>query len=352
MIKHRYFKSTQGVPYEFAVATKTPTVSVTAEVTTAFGTIAGGSPSAGDFYLLRQNPATGAVTAAKNDADAAAGWRVSTYKNWPHAVAWCVDGTNKEFYMSTQFVPEKCDVMEKYSYAAATAQVSTITSSVIPVGSSQELYFKLVETTTGNIPLPSWEYTVMLNPTVTEAQAWTMIAQKINYGSYTAVSGTPKDGEWFTAVAGTNGITITASSATQPNQIGRTFKLVATLLPTKSDPIDYGVTFTTAYTTAASIGVGTAALVEDMFTEALVRQGIGHFYTQAGVTAAEFGVPGSLASIVGVNTYNIYKISGIKEEASKTPMGMTTKKFYIFIAVDTTDDTVFLRPFGGSAYNS
>lgn len=352
-LKHRYFKSTQGVPFEFAAAATTPAVSVTAEVTTTFDTIATGTPVAGDLYLLRQNPTTGVITAAKNSADAASGWRVNTsYKAWPHSLAWCVNAAKKQFYMTAQFTPEKCDPMEVFSYSAAAAQVSSLTSTGIPVGAMQELYFKIVETTPGNIPLPMWDYNVTLNAAVTEAQAWTMIAQKINYGSYSATSGTPKEGEWFTAVAGTNGITITASSDTQPNQIGRTFKLVATLLPTKADTTDYGVTFSMTTATAASVGVGTAAMVEDMFTEALVRQGIGHFYAPEGTLPTEFGVPGTLASIVGTNTYNIYKISGIKTEAAKTPVGVTTNKFYIFIAVDTNDNTVFLRPFGGSAYNN
>ena len=352
MLKNRFFKSTQGVPYELAVATKTPAVSVTTEATTTFTTIAGGTPANGDFYLLRQNPATGVVTAAKNSADAASGWRVNTtYKGWPHQLAWCANGTNEQFYLTSQFIPEKCDPMEEYTYSAAVAQKSTMASSTIPVGVNQELFFKLVETTPGSIPLPSWEYTVLMNTTVNEAAAWTYIATQINKAS---------DGEWFAAVAGTNGITITGSTATSPNQVGRTFKLVATLSPTKSDPIDYGVTFTTDYTTgsnvAASLGVGTVAIAEDMFTEALVRQGIGHFYTQSGTTASEFGVPGSLASIVGAltgNGYNIYKISGYKSETSKTPMGVLSNKFYIFILVDSdaTETAKFKMPFGGSAYN-
>jgi hypothetical protein len=355
-IKHRYFKSTQGVPFEFAAATTTPAVSVTSEASGSFtfDTIVTGTPVAGDFYLLRQNPTTGVVTAAKNDGNAASGWRVNTsYRTWPHSLAWCVNASEKQFYVSAQFTPEKCDPMEVYSYSAAAAQVSTLTSTGIPVGAMQELYFKIIETTPGNLPLPMWDYNVTLNAAVTEAQAWTMIAQKINYGSYSATSGSPKEGEWFTAVAGTNGITITASSDTNPNQIGRNFKLVATLLPTKADATDYGVTFAMTTATAASVGVGTAAMVEDMFTEALVRQGIGHFYAPEGTVASEFGVPGTLASIVGTNTYNIYKISGTKTEAAKTPVGVTTNKFYIFIAVDTNDNTVFLRPFGGSsAYNN
>ena len=118
--------------------------------------------------------------------------------------------------------------------------------------------------------------------------------------------------------------------------------------------IDYGTTFTTNYTTspnvAASLGVGTQAIVEDMFTEALVRQGIGHFYTPAGTTASEFGVPGSLQTIMGASaTYHIYKISGFKTETSKTPMGVLSNKFYIFIAVKVAADTNFLYAFGGSA---
>jgi hypothetical protein len=352
MLKNRFFKSTQGVPYELAVCTVPPTS--TGNETTTFTSIIAGA-STGNFFLLRQNPTSGVVTIARNDATGAAVFRTGAYKSWPHQLAWCVDGATDKFYLTSQFVPERCDPIEEYTAAPAVAQKSTMTSSVIPVGVNQELFFKLVETTPGNIPLPSWEYTVLMNTTVNEAAAWTYITTQINKAS---------DGEWFAAVAGSNGITITGSTATSPNQVGRTFKLVATLSPTKSDPIDYGVTFTTNYTTspnvAASLGVGTVAMAEDMFTEALVRQGIGHFYTQSGTTAAEFGVPGSLASIVGSITgdgsggiYNIYKISGYKSETSKTPMGVLSNKFYIFILVDadSTDVTNFKKQFGGTSYN-
>ena len=348
MLKNRFFKSTQGVPYELAVST-TALSNVTADVTTSFTSLAAGSPSNGDFYLLRQNPSTGVVTAAKNSA-AAEIFRTGAYKGWPHQLAWCVNSANKQFYLTSQFIPEKCDPMEEYTASNAVAQVSTMASNVIPTGVNQELFFKLIETTPGNIPLPSWEYTVLLTPSVTEAQAWTTI---------TAAITAAKDNEWFTATAGSNGITITGNSTNAFN-IGRTFKLVATLSPTKSDPIDYGVTFTTTYTTPASLGVGTTALAEDMFTEALVRQGIGHFYTPAGTTASEFGVPGTLASITGIAAsnltakYNIFKISGIKTETSKTPMGVLSNKFYIFVLVDTTvgDITAFKNPFGSGSFSN
>jgi hypothetical protein len=97
-----------------------------------------------------------------------------------------------------------------------------------------------------------------------------------------------------------------------------------------------------------------------MFTEALVRQGIGHFYTQSGTIASEFGVPGTLASITGIAAsnltakYNIFKISGIKTETSKTPMGVLSNKFYIFVLVDTTagDVSAFKIPFGGSNFSN
>jgi len=167
-LKNRYFKSTQGVPYELAVST-TALSNVTADANASFtfSTIAAGSSNNGDFYLLRQNPTTGVVYAAKNDA-ADQIFRTGTYKSWPHQLAWCVNSTTKQFYLTSQFIPEKCDPIEEYAAAPAVAQISTLTSSVIPTGVYQELYFKVIETTPGNIPLPSWEYTVLLTPTMTE----------------------------------------------------------------------------------------------------------------------------------------------------------------------------------------
>ena len=374
-IKNRFFKTTQGVPFEFAACKfANPTtihnsgsaVGVDADATYEWskilnataakaGTTGASSQAAGDFYLLRQNPTTGVITAAKNTGNSEV-FRTGAYKSWPHQVAWCVNATTKQYHTSSQFIPEKCDAIERYEAAAATPQASTIASSVIPVGVFQELYFKVVETTSGNVPVPIWDYTQQLNATVTETQAWANIAAKINLG---------KDYEFFTATALSNGITITASttavglgSSESAITTSRTFKLVATLLPTKSDPMDQGVTFTATYTTPASAGVGVQQQVEDMYTEALVRNGIGHFYTQGFYTETEMGIPSTLnAALGGDYSWSIYKISGIKAENSKLATGQTTNKFYIFIAVKNTataqdTDATFHRMFGGATYNS
>lgn len=339
MIKNRFFKTTSGVAFEFAVCKDATGVSVTADNTTTFTTVLGSAQATGDFYLLRQNPTTGEITAAKNDA-AAAVFRTGAYKGWPHQLAWCVDGTSKQFYMTAPIIPEKCEPIEKISYAAATAQVSTLTTSGIPVNAIQELYFKIIETTPGNIPLPIWDYNQNLNTATSEATAWANIATKINLG---------KEGEFFTATAGPTGITITANAGSE----SRTFKLVFALQPTKSDPNDYGVTSTVSTGTPAYPGNGTQEMVEALYQEALVRQGVGHFYTPAGVTAQEFGIPATLeVALGGTNTFHIYKITAYKSEASKTPHNVLQGKNYIFVAVIAAQATEFERLFGGASYNA
>lgn len=353
MLKNASFKTFQGVPFEFALhkaasAATSTSAAVTSDAATTFTSLVAGSAT-GSFYLLRQNPTTGVVTAAKNDA-AAATFRTGTYKSWPHQVAWCTDSATDKFYLSSQFIPEKCDPIERNAYAAAAAQVATISSSTIPIGNLQELSVRIIETTTGNLPCSVWDYTVVLSPSITEADAWTRIARKINYGSYTATSGTPKDGEWFTAVDNSSGLTVTASSSAA--NIGRTFKIVASLIPTKADTTDYGVVFTYAQTTAPTIGNGTFDLINDLYTEAVVRQGVGHLYTPAGYTATEMGLPVTLSTIMGstLSTFDVYKIAGYRVSDSKIPStGQQIKRFYIFIAADTVlTEAVAMYPFGGS----
>lgn len=370
-IKNRFFKTTQGVPFEFVLcnnATNDPISGGVTALATAGSTSTGtrfsdylaGTNTAhayGDCILLHTDPATGITWVVPQSTATITNWRTNAYKGWSYQYAWCTNATLKQFVLSSPFIPEKCDPIEKYASAAATPQASTIVSSVIPGAVFQELYFKVVETTSGNVPVPIWDYTQQLNATVTETQAWANIAAKINLG---------KDYEFFTATALSNGITITASttavglgSSESAITASRTFKLVATLLPTKSDPVDYGITFTATYTTPASAGVGTMQQVEDMYTEALVRNGIGHFYTQGFYTEAEMGIPSTIATGISSSTatFSIYKISGIRAENSKLATGQTTSKFYIFAAVKsstTAQDTnaKFHFPLGGSAYNA
>ena len=341
MIKNRFFKTTSGVAFEFAVckdSTPAGPSAATSDNSVTFTTALASTQAAGDFYLLRQNPTTGQITIARNDGTAAAVFRTGAYKGWPHQFAWCVNGTTKQFYMTAPVVPERCEPIEKIAYAAATAQVTTLATTGIPVNAIQELYFKIIELTPGNIPLPSWGYNKNLSTSVSEGAAWTAIAAEINLA---------KQGEFFTAVAGATGITITSTDAS------RTFKLVFSLNPTRTDPNDYGVSYTATTSTPAFPGNGTQAMVEDLYKEALVRQGVGHFYTPAGVTAAEFGIPDTLATTLGgSNNFTIYKISCVRSEASKTPHTVTLAKIYIFIAVPTAHETAFELLFGGASYNA
>lgn len=342
-IKNRFFKTTQGVPYEFALckdASAPSSNSAATDNSTTFTSVVGGTNATGDFYLIREAPTTGIKTIARNDGTAAAVFRTGAYKSWRHQLAWCVNGSTDKYALTTQFIPEYCAPIQKFAYAAAAAQVATMTSSVIPVGINQELYFKVIELTPGNVPLPIWDFHVMLTAAVSESDAWTTIATKINLQN---------EGEFFTAVAGSNGITITVDSG----QESRTVKLVAVLQPTKADTTDYGVTFTHATTTAGNAGVGVQAQVEDLYTEALVREGIGHFYTNGNANPSEFGIPSTIATLLGgSNTFSIYSISGTKSEASKTPHAVLTNKFYIFVAVVSSEATSFEKLFGGTSYDA
>lgn len=307
MLKNRFFKTTVGVPFEFAVGSSLPVAGgVTAE--TMADVIASGTK--GQLRIMRIDPTVDVspYTVIVNTALAAA------YKKQQVFLSYV---TASGAVRNTAPMVANTISAETVAYAAPTFQVMTATNAGVGVVSTaQRLLFKIIETTPGAEPLPKWSYDEVL--TLGEGAAWAAIATKINLG---------KDNEFFTAVAGATGITITSTNAS------RHFRLAAMIQVTKSDPVESGVTYTIAQTTAAFEGSGTLAHVEALFNEANVRAGVTHFYAPQGTTAEEFGTPGKVADLIATTQFDLVVLSGYKTEASNTPKAVTHNKFYVFAAV-------------------
>lgn len=314
MIKNRYYKTTVGVPFEFVVGDNLP---VAGGVTAVKMSDVIASSAAGNVYLFRNEvEATGVAPyqIVVNTALATAYRKQTVFASY-------VTGTdaagNYEIKNTSPMVAETITAT-LIAYAAPAFQESSINNAGVgTISILQELNFKIIETTPGNIPLPNWSYTQAL--TLGEAAAWTAIAANINLGD---------DSEFFTAVAAADGITITSTDAT------RHFKLVASILPTFADNSDTGVYYTPTYTTAAFAGNGTLSMVQELLNAGNVRRGVGHYYTQDNTTAVEFGVPLTVAEMCPAQTtFDLVVLEGFKTLPSPIPTGHNTKKHYIYIAV-------------------
>lgn len=314
MIKNRYFKTTAGVPFEFVVGDNLPVAGGVTAVTMA-DVIA--SSAAGNVYLFRNEVDAAGVAPFQivvNTVLAAAYRKQTVFASF---VTGQDTAGNWEIKNTSPMVANTINA-ETIAYAAPVVQVSSINNAGVgTVSIQQELSFKIIETTPGNIPLPVWSYVKAL--TLGEAAVWTDIAAEINLGD---------DNEFFTAVAAADGITITSTDST------RHFKLVASILPTYADNSDSGVYYTATYTTAAFAGNGTLSMVQELMNLANVRKGVTNYYTKDGTTAAEFGVPLTVAEICPAQTtFDLVVLSGFKTLPSPIPTGHNTQKHYIYIAV-------------------
>lgn len=309
MIKNRYFKTTQGVPFELAIGKQLATYEDVKAM------VAGGV-----LYDLSAFVVEPDNTQPKGVATGAA--LAATDKKKPFFLSFVEkkDATTNEAYISsvTPLIAETIKA-ELVAYKAPTKQVTALVLSAGTISTQQILSFKVVETTPGYQPLPVWDYEQPL--TNGDAAAWTAIVTKINLG---------QDQEFFTAASSAGGITITSKDET------RHFKLVAVVLPTRADYNDYGVVYTATTTTPASAGSGTVEHLIELQKEANVRRGIGHYYTDKisfGTTGSEFGLPVDVVTGSGTTQWDIVVLTGTKIEPSPTPVETHHNKHYIFVAV-------------------
>ena len=311
MIKNRYYKTTPGVSYEFAVGQNLP---VAGGVTAVKMSDIVAASTVGNIHIMRE-----AVDSAQPYAVVVNTALAAAYKKQPIFVTYVTEDENgKPLMKNTISLIAETITAEVIAYSApANHQVKLENSGVGVVSTLQELAFKVIETTPGNVPLPTWPFNESLM--FGEDAAFAKIAAKINLAA---------DEEFFTAVAGSGSITITSTDAT------RHFKLVAVINPTKADNSDTGVSYTSTVLTQAKAGNGTLDQVKELYYYANIKEGVSHFYPQQGTNSAEFGLPMALTTIVGATTtFDIVRLTGYKTEYSPTPIGSHTQENHIFIAV-------------------
>lgn len=313
MAKNRYYKTTAGVPFEFAFGNSVPVAGgVTAEKMADVIT----SGTKGEVRVMRTDSTLDTpYTVVANTALATAYAKQQVFLSYV---------TKAGEVRNTAPMVANTITAKVIAYAAPTLQVvECLNDGLGTVSLQQRLSFKIIETTPGAEPLPKWSYDQALLGG--EAAAWTDIATKINLGN---------DNEFFTAVANATGITITSTDAS------RHFRLAADVILTKADPNESGVTYTSTQTTAAFEGSGTLDQVERLFEEAMVRDGVTHYYVdQSGTSPADFGLPTKVADTIATTTFDIVVLSGYKTEASKTPQNVLNSPFYVFVAVPAGDGT-------------
>lgn len=351
MIKNRYFKTTQGVPFELAIGKQVAGGGVTNIPTMV------SAGNALDYAAFVIDASSGQSTRVPfNQALAAS----SLQK--PLILTFVENATtaNKAITSTTPLIANTIKA-ELVPYKAPSNQVTVLAQTAGTIDVQQELSFKIIETTPGNSPLPTWDYTSIL--TLGSNATWAAIAAKINLkaenefftaavntltapiiGAATLLSqavtevaitdggngiitaglpnGTGTIPLIFTGGAGSgaagvlnvvNGVavstTITAGGSGYSSaptvtiaaqtvlpgititslDASRHFKLVAVVLPTRANYNDYGVVYTATTTTPASAGSGTVQHLIELQKEANVRRGIGHYYTDK----ISFGTTGS-----------------------------------------------------------
>jgi len=181
MIKNRYYKTTVGVPFELAIG-KTLGASAYTDVKDFMANAAALELGAFMIDTTNVNPKGLAFNSAVSAANLKKLIFFSTLE---------VAGGAK----INNVTPLRGDTItaELILYAAPTFQKVNLSLTAGTINAQQELSFKVIETTPGDSPLPTWDYGAYFL-TGSDAPGWTAIAAKINLA---------KDGEFFTAAVNT-----------------------------------------------------------------------------------------------------------------------------------------------------
>lgn len=198
MIKNRYYKTTVGVPFELAIG---KTLGSSAYTDVADFMANGTALELAAFAIDATNVQPKGI--AFNSAVSAANLKKLLFFSTLEAA-----GGAK----LNSVTPLKGDTItaELIAYSAPTLQKVNLSLTAGTINAQQELSFKVIETTPGDSPLPTWDYGAYFL-TNSDAAAWAAIAAKINLA---------KEGEFFTAavnalVAPTFGtVTLTTQTVT------------------------------------------------------------------------------------------------------------------------------------------
>lgn len=206
-------------------------------------------------------------------------------------------------------------------YAAAVAQLSKAAFTGTAVAG--EYYsVKVLETTPGYQPFPSWEYGVVVKTAETLAQAAQRIVDLIN--DKTNVINKNTDSIVTATLAGTT-ISLTASTAGITFRLAFSAQAISTVAAT--------ATYTGAGTANAFWGNGTYDQIAELEFEANVYKGLTTQYPNQSFPARpeDFGEPTKFAT-AGVQ-YNVYIVTSEATETSPTPVEKHVQPFTIILAI-------------------
>ena len=311
--KHKYWKSTLGVFADVLIA-KQVDYSGTGAATgvTDFPTFVS-TAAEGEFAFF--NADTNALIAGTTSGSPAAVTPVGS-TTWIYGAV-KRDGyveTTRKFRLSTA-------TAKRVAYSAAVAQISKAVFSGTAVAG--EYYsVKVLETTPGYQPFPSWEYGVVVKTGETLAQAAQRIVDLINDKTNVINKNTDSI---VTATLSTTTISLTASTA------GITFRLAFS--PQAISTVGATATYTGSGTANAFWGNGTYDQVAELEFESNVYKGLTTQYPNQSFPARpeDFGEPTKFA--VSGAQYSIYIIGAEATETSPTPVEKHHQPFTIILAI-------------------
>ena len=205
-------------------------------------------------------------------------------------------------------------------YSAGVDQISKVTfaNAVIP---GNYYYVKIMETTPGYQPFPSWEYGVTAKAGEAIATTLQRIVDMINDKTNAINKNTDS-----VATASLTGTVITITAAA----IGITFRIALSYSALNDLAATAG--YTGVGTANAFWGNGTFEQVAELEFESDVYKGLGTQYPNHSMARpSDFGAPSVFATLGA--QYNVYIISGVVVEASPTPLESHKQPRTIVLAV-------------------
>ena len=227
-------------------------------------------------------------------------------------------GVATEYNKSTAF-PVAGLVKDSTTYNAGTAEVMTLTGTGT-YAAGQIIHVRIIDTTGGILPYPSFEYEAACTTTSIDA-ALAAIVVKINAE---ALSNVPI----VTATSSTNVLTVTAKTKLV------TFDISSYLEVIPAQPTD-GSILTKATTAKAKAPIGDIASVTELQKYYVMNNG-GTLYPENGIQAYEFGAPTTNVGTNSVTQFGFLLYTGKKTENGEV-YNFANNKAYLLIAVKSTD---------------
>lgn len=236
---------------------------------------------------------------------------------------------------STPFSGRKSRV-QKIDYVAPVKQVTTLTfQGTAPALAKDDIWaITIHETTPGNQPFPTWQYSYVAKAADTLTTILAALAAQIN--STTIVQNRGKGNQIATATSTATTLVVTAKD------FNRHFTISV-----RQAAWDHLVS--NVLTTPFNAGSGTSDQVLLYDAESNVKKGVTTNYPINGVPS-EYGLPNNL--VVSGETYTTYSIVNIAEEdSSGTPVDRHFRRNYqyIFVQAGTAADTALTALFANYA---